>query len=202
MFMPLRAATERGLLRLVPAPIAPLIGVLLGICFAWASANELARCASGAVGTRGLLVAAAFGMGIVAPCVAQFLIIAPGWSWAYLVAPGRLSRALDLGAALAAALSVPAGYLAAARASGSRQLRPVVRLVLVPALASALLLAALTQRWSVYASYAQFHGAFGTRSLAGSWLGYSVLWSLIVLISSALWTLRALARSGDPSRQR
>ncbi len=186
----------------VPALIAPLLGLLLGVCFAWASADELARSTSGAGGTRGLLVAALFGLCILAPSAAYYLIVAPDWAWAYLLAPGRLSRATSLAVALAAGASVAVGYLAASRPAAARRFRPVARLALIPAVVIAVLSAALAHRWSVYATYAQFRGEFGLRPLAGSWLGYAVLWTVVVVAGSALWTLRALARSGDPLRGR
>ena len=186
----------------VPAPVAPWIGLLIGIAFALASTNELARSPSGAIGTRGLLVASLFGLAIAGPCAAYFLTVAPDWSWAYLLAPGDLTRAMDFGAALCAAASVPAGYLLSARAAGARNLRPIARLALIPALITALLTASFAHRWSVYATYSQYHGSFGARPLAGSWLGYSVLWSAFVIAASSAWALRAVFRATDPSRSR
>jgi hypothetical protein len=58
---------------------------------------------------------------------------------------------------------------------------------------------ALLPRLRVVASYAQFHGDFGTEPLAGSPVGVGLLWMTTVVAFSAAWTTRMLRRLADPS---
>jgi hypothetical protein len=71
----------------------------------------------------------------------------------------------------------------------------------VPAiLASASVLVAV-RRLGIYATYAQYHGDFGTESVAGSPLGYALLWMVAVVAGAAAWTAGLLRNITDDARR-
>jgi len=64
----------------------------------------------------------------------------------------------------------------------------------LPALGVGLFVVVLFPRLSVQATYAQFHGDFGTRPVAGGPLGYALIWTTLVIVGGAAWTAYALRR--------
>lgn len=174
------------------APTAPLIGFTLGIAFAWLAAEELARSPGAVEASRSLVLVALFGLLCFAPINAYFMAFAPDWSYAYFVDSRRLPNALDLALGLLDAASVPTGFVMAARGAGAKRLGSLVRLGAVPALLALVLILSSLPRLGVHASYAQYHGDFGTRSIAGSPLGYALLWMAAVLTGAIAWTARCL----------
>jgi hypothetical protein len=183
----------------VPAPAAPLIGFILGVVFAWGAGDELGKNAGRVEGSRSLVVVTSFSLLVFAPMSAYFLAFAPDWSYAYLIDSQRLPSAVDLGLVLIDAISVPAGFALAARAASSHDVARLLRLAAAPALLVIGFLFATASRLSVAASHAQYHGDFGTRSLAGSPIGYAMLWMSAVLLGGVLWTLHSLRRLGRPA---
>jgi hypothetical protein len=178
----------------MPAPTAPFIGLALGAAFAWAAADELARRGGTAAGSRGMVVALTFGLGIFAPAAGYFLAFWPDWCFAYLLNTERLPAYAALLLVLFNAASCPLGFAVAAKAAGERRPMRVARLsafALIPALAWLL---ATFKRLAVSATYAQFHGDFGIRPVAGSALGYALLYMAIVVAATAIWTIHALRR--------
>ena len=177
----------------MPAPLTPLLGFALGVACAWASMGDLGRSASG-LGGRALLVTTAYALLVFAPIAGYFVAFEPDWSFAYFVDSERLPAAVPMAVVLLAAASVPAGFLATIADARAHRLGRVLRLGAIPALLSAVLLLATFSRLSVHANYAQFHGDFGTRGVAGGPLGYALIWMLGVLATATAWTLRALQR--------
>jgi hypothetical protein len=94
--------------------------------------------------------------------------------------------------------SVPAGFLLASRAAAARKPATVFRIVAVPALIAVALMLLVFRRLGVYATYAQYHGDFGVESVAGSPLGYALLWMAAIVAGGIWWTLRLLRRLGVP----
>jgi hypothetical protein len=175
------------------APISPLIGLVLGFFFAWAGRVPNAR--SGlALSSRALLVVISFSLLVFAPICSYFLAFAPDWSYAYLVDSERLPSTVDLTLVLVNAASVPAGFLVGSHHIRARPSSSIARVAFLPAVLTLLFIAVTVRRLGVDASYAQYHGDFGTRSLAGSPLGYAVLWMLVVLAGAAAWTAHSLRR--------
>ena len=173
------------------APISPLIGVLLGLLFAWAaSPPQLA--ASVGLSSRALLLVILFSLLVFAPICSYFLAFAPDWSYAYLLDSEQLPSTVDLALVLVNAASIPAGFLLGSHQLRTRPVRWITRLAFAPAFVSLFFVAVTIRRLGVDASYAQYHGDFGTRPLAGSPLGYSVLWMLVVLGSATAWTAHYL----------
>ncbi|HEY3593645.1 MAG TPA: hypothetical protein VGL13_07220, partial [Polyangiaceae bacterium] len=71
-----------------------------------------------------------------------------------------------------------------------RKLRPILWLALPGVVVALVSIAATADRLGVQGSYAQFHGDFGTRPVAGSSLGYGLLWVDVVLVLGIAWTCR------------
>jgi hypothetical protein len=180
--------------------MAPLIGFSLGIAFAWAAADELARSDGTGASSKSLVLVTLFSLLVFAPIAAYFLAFAPDWSYAYLIDSQRLPSAVDLALALLNAASVPAGFAVAARRASAKRLGSLLRLAAVPGLILLVFLLLSLQRLSVHATYAQFHGDFGTRSVAGSPLGYALLWMASILGASIAWTIRWLRAIGGSGR--
>lgn len=172
--------------------IAPLVGFVLGVAYAWAASDELARAAGNVVGTRSLVIVTLFGMLVSVPITGYFLILAQDWSFAYLVGSSRLASALGMGLLLLTAVSTPIGFRAAARPAGSRNVQAVVTIAAFPLLLTAALIALLLPRLSVFGTFAQFHGDFGTGPVAGSFVGTALLWTHAVLVGAIVWTVRCL----------
>jgi hypothetical protein len=186
----------------VPALLSPLVGFLLGVAFAWSAAAELGRAHSAELATRSVAVVALFSLLVFAPASAYFLAFAPDWSYAYMLDTHRLSGAADLIVVLLAVASVPLGFVLAAGSVREKKPGALLRLAAVPCLAAVTFLIVALPRLSVDATYAQYHGDFGVRSVAGSPLGYALLWMDSVLAGGALWTARALRRLGSGARAR
>jgi len=178
---------------LVLAPISPLLGLVLGLFFGWAARGPNTANV-GSLSSRALLVVILFSLLVFAPICSYFLAFAPDWTYAYLVDSERLPSTVDLALVLINAASVPAGFLLATHQSKSRPRATITRLGFAPALICLLFITISIKRLGVDASYAQYHGDFGTRPLAGSPLGYSVLWMLLVLGGATAWTAHSLTR--------
>lgn len=185
----------------MPAPLAPLIGLLFGMAFAWASSapNQSGHTTSD---HRPLAIGSLFGLLVFAPVVAYFVAFAPDWAYAYTVESHRLSAAADLGIVLLSVASVPAGLAIAARPARDRQLGNVLRLATLPLLGVVAAIVIALPRLGVYATYAQYHGNFGCREVAGSSLGYALLWMNLVLLAGAAFTAHALRRLAIGPRRR
>ena len=177
----------------VLAPISPLVGLLLGLLFAWAGRTPGAR-GGVPLSSHVLLVVLAFSLLVFAPICSYFLAFSPDWSYAYLVNSERLPSTVDLALVLINASSVPVGFLFGARQLRFRPSTNLTKLGFIPAMLSLLFVAVTIRRLGVDASYSQYHGDFGTRPLAGSPLGYGLLWMLSVLGGSTAWTTHHLRR--------
>jgi hypothetical protein len=176
-----------------PVVSAPLIGFTLGVLFAWLARDDIARGSPGSLSSRSLSIVALYTFFVFAPACACFVVLEPDWAGAYLFEGGR-ARLFSVVGTLFAVSSVPLGFVAAARATRARRLGEVVRLGAASGLAAVALTLALFPRLSVRASYAQYHGDFGTEPVAGSPLGFSLFWVLAVVTLASAYTGRALRR--------
>ena len=186
----------------MPAPLAPLIGFALGIAFAWWAREELARsqASAGGIGSRSLVIVTLFATVVFAPIGSYFLAFEADWSYAYFIDTRRIPSALQLALVLVDAASVPIGFVVAASYARSRKLVPVLTLATSPAVLVLACLAVAAGRLGIQASYAQFHGDFGTRPIAGSSLGYALLWMDALLVLGAVWTTRQVQKLARPAR--
>jgi hypothetical protein len=180
----------------VPAPLAPLIGFALGVAFAWWAREELARsqASAGGIGSRSLVIVTLFATVVFAPIGSYFLAFEADWSYAYFIDTRRIPSALQLALVLLDAASVPVGFVVAASHARARKLVPLLTLGTPAALLVLIGIAAFAGRLSIQASYAQFHGDFGTRPVAGSSLGYALLWMDMLLVLGSVWTIRQVQR--------
>jgi hypothetical protein len=185
----------------MPAPLAPLIGFAFGVAFAWWARDELARSPSaGGIGSRSLVIVTLFATIVFAPIGAYFLAFEADWSYAYFIDTRRIPSALQLAIVLVDAASVPIGFVVAAAYARTRKLVPVLTLGMSPAIFALACIAVTAGRLGIQASYAQFHGDFGTRPIAGSSLGYALLWMDALLVVGAVWTTRQIQRLARPTR--
>ncbi len=171
----------------MPATIAPLVGLALGVALSSVTPEQGGRRPVQAHATG---VVTLFSLLVFTPATIYFLAFAPDWSLAYLVDPNRLPRVADLSLVLASAASAPLGFTASAHYVG----RSAARLRIAAGLATlvaAIVLVGLP-RLGVMATHAQFHGDFGVRPIAGSSLGWALLWIDGVVIAATLVTARAL----------
>lgn len=176
----------------MPAPASPLIGFALGVLFAWAAADELARRAGSALGSVAFGIVLAFALLVYAPINAYFLAFWPDWSFAYLVEPRRLPAVADAVLVLLAAGSCLLGFVLSARAAAERRTTRLAQFAAAGLLPAAAFVVASSGRLAHSASYAQYHGDYGIRPVAGSALGYALLWMTVLLIGSVIWTTRGL----------
>lgn len=180
----------------VPGPIGPLLGLLLGLVYAWIASDSLGRTPDPALRDRGLALVGFFGMLVHGPVAGYFVAFAPDWTWAYWVDSQRIPDALRYALVLGDA-ACPA--LAFALVTGGE--RPVsrgglLRIAAVPGLLAAGWLALSGPRLTVSATYAQFHGDFGTYPVAGSPLGRALLLMWLLWGAGAWWTARSVRRLG------
>jgi hypothetical protein len=175
----------------MPAPLAPLIGFALGVAFAWWAREELGKATAAAgIGSRSLVIVALFATLVFAPIGAYFLAFEADWSYAYFIDTRRIPSALQLALVLVDAASVPVGFVVGASFAKSRKLVPLLILAGAPLVFTLSCLAATAGRLSIQATYAQYHGDFGTRSASGSSLGYALLWMDTLLALGVVWTAR------------
>ncbi len=155
--------------------------------------------AGGRVVARSLALVLLFSILVFVPACAYFLVFEPAWAYLYLVEGARRFAALNFLTLCAAVASVPAGFLLATPHARAQRSMDVGRLAALPAGIAFVILLTSLPRLAVRASYAQFHGDFGTEPLAGSSLGWAVLWSALVTTSAALYTASALRKLGRSS---
>lgn len=176
----------------VPAPLGPLLGFCIGALLAWSVRNQRPREELGS--GRALLLAAAFSVLVFGPVCAYFLVYAPDWCFAYLIDTARLPRGFEIALTLANVVSVPAGFTALDRMPRERAFAALGILTGPPIFACAAFVAGAASRLSVYGTYAGFHGDFGVVGVAGSMLGYGLLFMALVLGLALAWTLFVLRR--------
>jgi hypothetical protein len=100
--------------------------------------------------------------------------------------------AVDLALVAAAGASVAAGFAAAAPLSRARKLGPLAVLFATPLVLLLLFVLGLQKRLGTSASFAQFHGGFGTEPITKTDLGSGILWMLAILAGGVAWCVRLL----------
>ncbi len=182
----------------MPALALPLLAFTIGLGLAWAAAGELERRGGSALGSRSLLLAAAFGGLVTAPITAYLVAFYPDWAYAFVVDSARLPSVVPSALTLASAAAPPLGFALAARFAGERRLGRLLELAAGGAAATLLTLLPGAPRLGVQATYSQYHGDFGVVPLVGSRLGLGLLWMLAVLVGAVVWTassMRQLSRA-------
>jgi hypothetical protein len=184
----------------VPLPFAPLIGLALGVAFAWIAAPELSRDEGPIVASRPFAIVVAFASLVWLPIVGYFAAFHGDWAYLYVVAWRRVPSAVDLGLVLFAGAAVVLGFWSVVRPVRKRRFGPVVGMLVAPAALAAAGLTAAARRLAVSGTYAQFHGDFGTQPIGTSALGQGVLVMGAILVLAVAWTARSLARMATEPR--
>jgi len=184
----------------VPIPFAPLLGLVLGVAFAWISAPELSRDEGPIVASRPFAIVVAFAALVWLPVVGYFVAFHGDWAYLYLVAWRRVPSAIDLGLVLLAGAAVVLGFWLVVRPVRKRQFGPVVGMMVAPGTLAVAGLTVAARRLAVSGTYAQYHGDFGTQPIGSSSLGQGVLIMGAVLALAVVWTARSLARMAAESR--
>jgi hypothetical protein len=178
----------------MPIVFAPFVGLALGAAFAWLAGPELASEEGPIALSRPFAIVAAFAGLVWFPAVAYFVAFHGDWSYLYAVPWRRVPSAVDLLLALLAGVAVLGGFVGAIGSVRRRHFGAVVALVAGPGTIAVVGLMAASRRLAVSATYAQFHGDFGTEPIGASILGKGVLLMGIVVAGAVAWTARALLR--------
>jgi len=159
--------------------------------------GELARHEASALASRGFAVVSLFALLVYAPIAGYFVAFHGDWAYLYWLSVRSLASAVDLALVLVAAASVPLGFLAAARWARIERLGPIAVIGAIP-LALALSLAMVWQkRLSTSATFAHFHGDFGTEPITSSVLGRGVLIMDLLGLAGIVWCalqMRSMSR--------
>jgi hypothetical protein len=182
----------------VPVVVAPLFGFALGVLFAGAAAEDLAKTGT-PLPSRSLFVCILFGVLVFAPACGYFTAFFPDWSYAYVFDAQKRPLALDLLLVLVDAAAPPLGFVAFAASAAARRTATLARGALVPASVGGLFVLALLPRLRVLATHAQFHGDFGTEPVTGSAVGWALVWMTAVVAFASLFTLHVLRGLSDAS---
>jgi hypothetical protein len=177
----------------MPAPIGPLIGLALGALFAWVASDGLPRSKT-SLSLPPLALVCLFALLVFAPACAYYIAFEPDWAYAYLVDGSRRLGALHAAVLLCDVMSLPLGFVLLVYSAHGPTFPHLLRLLGAPLLASAIFVIVLFPRLSVQATYAQFHGDFGTHAVAGGPLGYALIWTTLVLSGAVAWSAHALRR--------
>jgi hypothetical protein len=164
----------------------------LGVAFAWVARAELSRADARLLETRGLRIVIGFAALVFAPVAAYFALFHGDWAYLYLVAWRRVPSAVDLALVGAAAASVVGGFATAAPFARAGKLPVLAGLFGTPTVILVLLVLALQKRLGTSASFAQFHGGFGTQPITQTELGRGMLMMLAVLALGTAWCVRLL----------
>ncbi len=172
-------------------------GALLGLAFARAAHGVLARANTPPYASPAFALVGAFGLLVFAPVSGFSVAMSPDWTLAYIIDSQRVPAMAETLCVILAALTVPLGFLWGAALSIRRRLNVLARRIAILSCGSVALCAVLWKRMAVQATYAQFHGDFGIRPIAGTELGYAVMWMLILLGLASTWTLFSLVKLGQ-----
>jgi hypothetical protein len=147
-----------------------------------------------AIASRSLIVVTLFATLVFAPVSAYFLAFESDWSYAYFIDTRRVPSAIQLALVVLDTASAPVGFVVATSHAKARKAGAVLMLAALPLALALACVAAVVSRLGIQASYAEFHGDFGTRPVAGSSLGYALLWMNLVLAGGVAWTCRQVQR--------
>jgi hypothetical protein len=168
--------------------------------FAAAAKLEL-RQRSELLQSKATWIVALFSFLVFAPIATYLVAYNMDWSLGYVVNPSRLPVVLLPGLGL---LFVAVPLFGFASGCFSAQRHSSLPLVVQGSISLACALLSVLvglPRFVTDGTYVEYHDQFGVRALAGSPLGYSLLWSFLALSLAVLWTygtLRQMAHRGTP----
>jgi len=176
----------------MPLPLAPILGFVLGVVYAWVARGELARADASLSESRALRVVVGFAAMVFGPVVGYFAAFHGDWAYLYLVPWRRVPSAFDLALVAGAGASVIGGFVAAAPFARARKLGPLGALFGAPVILLLLAMLALQRRLGTSGTFAQFQGGFGTEPISRTGLGRALLAMLVVLVVGVGWCVRLL----------
>jgi hypothetical protein len=171
---------------------APFAGFALGTLFAWLSREDLVRGAPAMLTVRSLAIVTLYALLVFGPAAAYFLVFEPAWASAYLFDAGSRARAFDVMLAVLAPASIVGGFLVTGHAIRRHRPAAALRIGAPVALVALALTLLLFPRLSVHATYAQYHGDFGTRPVAGTSLGWALVWFGTIVLVATLYVANSL----------
>lgn len=184
----------------MPAPFAFLVAFVLGATLAWAARGELARSEAPLALARPFAIAWGLALFVFAPVVGYFVAFHGDWAYLYLFAFRRIPSAIDLLLVALATAQIPIGFAIAAPLARSKQSSRL--LVLVAILLAVLTVASVVamRRLGTSASFAQYHGGFGTTPIGRSPLGRAVLLAWTVLTAAYAWAVHVVRSTNRRAR--
>lgn len=156
----------------------------VGLAFSISRSRDASR-------LRALVVVSLFSLLLLAPAMTYLAAVAPDWLLGYFLPSTSIGPWAALSMGLIATSACPAGFLSGLHITHVKHwpIAPWLTILgglgLIPTLLRANIL-------SVHGSYEQVLGDFGTRSLAGGPLGYSLLLCSVIVGIGAIFTLRIL----------
>jgi len=189
------------MLRAMPLPLAFPICLLVGMSLAWIARVELSRSEVPLVFARPFLVTVALAAFVVAPVLGYFAALHGDWAYLYLVRASRVPSALDLVLVVLAAALVPLGFALATPWAVAKRGPLLLKVGAVVGVSLVIVAALASRRLSVSASFAQYHGAFGSVPVGKSTLGRGVLLSWIALAAGYAWSMHVMRRDEGQAGQ-
>lgn len=181
----------------MPLAVALPVAWLIGMSLAWAARGELARSEVPLVLARPFVVATAFAALVLLPVVGYFVALHGDWAYLYLVRWSRVPSALDLVIAVAVAAQVPVAFAVAAPWAMAKRGSTVIKACAGVAIVLAIVCAVSGRRLATSATYAQYHGGFGTMPIGKSPLGRGVLSSWVALLAGWAVSVHGLRSPRD-----
>ena len=177
----------------MPALLMAIMGYLVGCALGWPH-REQSGAAAAELSWQKLAITASLGLLVYAPTCAFVVALSPDWAISYLLSAERVGVPLQAAITLAAAATVPIGYVSMLGLSpGSlawlKRTLPAAVVGLTAALAG-------LPRLSSVGSHAQYHGGFGLRPLSTSAVGAALALGAVITVLAALWSYRALGQLG------
>jgi len=193
---PLGSAARTCLARQVPIPLVLWVGLLLGLAFARAASGVLSQTGNAGLSSPAFPIVSVFAVLVYAPVVGFSVSLAPDWACAYLIDTQRLPAAFETFSVVFAASSAVLGFIWGAEPSARRHWNVIGRRMILVGIALVTTMAPLIPRFKVQATFTQYRGDFGIRPIAGTELGYALLWMLVLLGLAGTWTIFSLYRMG------
>lgn len=183
----------------MPALVGPFVGFALGVALAWLSRVEALREDDAGFRAR-VAVVALFGALVFAPACGYFLVFAGDWSLFYLVDSRAVPSAALLVLAVVDAALVALGFTAGHRLARRRAEGALVLLWAGPVVVAGSMVLSFFSRLRVEGTTHQVASSFGTQPIAGSPLGWAVLWMGAMVVAGFGLAARALVEGPGPLR--
>ena len=176
----------------MPALLGPLVAFALGAALAWLGRADAPRDDEEGFRARARVVAL-FAALVIAPAFGYFLLFAGDWSLFYLADSHRVPSAIGLLLVMADAALAVLGFVAGHGAARRRAARALVALVAAPAGIAIAMVAASLPKLRVDGTYHQVTSRFGTQPVAGSPLGFAIVWMGAMVAAGLYLTARSLS---------